>query len=137
MFNISAKAIYGLTAMMDLGVRGASAPLQIRDIASENSIPQHYLEQLLVALKRAGFVESFRGARGGYTIAKSPANIRVIDVLECLDGKIELLDGKKHNTPPAFFFAKVEEEIHALLSLSLEELITRKQSRDKSFVYTI
>ncbi len=137
MFSISAKAMYGLTAMMDLGVRAVSGPLQIRDIATANDIPQHYLEQLLVALKRAGLVESYRGARGGYALAKTPREILVVDILECLDGRIELLGEKKQETPPAFFFVELEEKIRDLLSINLEELITRKQSRDKSFVYTI
>ena len=68
MFSLSAKGVYGLTALLDLAAHRSRPSVQIRDIAERHSIPQHYLEQILVALKKAGYVTSFRGAQGGYAL---------------------------------------------------------------------
>ena len=75
MFTLSAKAIYGVTAVVELAQHYRSGPIQIRDIASRHEIPQHYLEQILSTLKRSGLVRSYRGARGGYELTAPPDSI--------------------------------------------------------------
>ena len=137
MFALSAKAVYGLTAVMELGIRNAAGPVQIREIANEHSIPQHYLEQLLVLLKRKGIVASFRGARGGYALASSPSEIRVLDILEALDGPLSLLQDRRRDSAIAFFAQDVEDGLRERLDVSLEELVLRKQQNDEKFIYTI
>jgi Rrf2 family cysteine metabolism transcriptional repressor len=66
MFTISAKAAYGIYAMLELTKHYHIGSIQIKDIAEAQKIPQHYLEQLLVTLRKAGLVKSFRGTNGGY-----------------------------------------------------------------------
>ena len=91
MFTVSAKGVYGLLAVVELarGYRGAS--IQIRDIAQRRGIPQHYLEQILVVLKKAGYVESFRGAQGGYALASDPRELTVEEVLTTLEGPLQVV----------------------------------------------
>lgn len=137
MLTLSSKAVYGLTAVVELARTFNKGPLQIRDIAAAHDIPQHYLEQLLVVLKKSGLVESFRGAQGGYALAKSPVHIRVVDVLSSLDGKLEIVPDQRRNGPLLFFWNALERSIHALLDKSLEELLTEKQFADEQFVYHI
>ena len=62
-------------------------------MAAEQGIPQHFLEQVLVQLKRALLVRSFRGSHGGYVLARDPQQISVLEVLTCLDGPLELDGG--------------------------------------------
>ena len=70
---ISTKGVYGLAAIYELSKHKDDTPMQIKDISANASIPQNYLEQLLSKLRRADLVKSVRGARGGYTLAKSDA----------------------------------------------------------------
>jgi Rrf2 family protein len=65
---------------------GSDEPLQIRQIAAEQSIPDRYLEQLLAALRRCGLVRSQRGAKGGYLLAREPWKITVLEVISCIEG---------------------------------------------------
>ena len=63
--------------------------MQIHEIADTHDIPQHYLEQILVTLKKAGLVDSHRGAQGGYALARRPGRIAVLDILGVLEGPLE------------------------------------------------
>ena len=61
-------------------------PLQIRQIAAKQNIPDRYLEQLLATLRRAGLVRSQRGAKGGYLLTQDPWKITLFDVVSCIEG---------------------------------------------------
>ncbi len=90
--NISVKSEYALKAVFDLSAqylqssRGiAMAPVKIADIAKRQKIPQKFLELILAGLKQNGFVDSRRGAEGGYLLARSPDSITVGDVLRAVE----------------------------------------------------
>ncbi len=83
---MSAKGEYAIKAMLDLALRDPDTLQPIQDIARRQGIPQRYLEQVLLGLKRAGFLHSRRGSSGGYRLAKSPAQITVGAVLRAVDG---------------------------------------------------
>ncbi len=87
--NISVKSEYALQAIFDLACRNSSEPVKIAEIARRQSIPQKFLELILANLKQGGFVESRRGAEGGYLLAKSPESITVGDVLRFVEGRNE------------------------------------------------
>ena len=92
--KISSKGDYGLRALVDLAQHfDASTPVQVKDIARRQHIPEEYLGQLMVGLRRAGLVHSVRGAAGGYVLAHPPAEITVAQVLETLEGSLALVDG--------------------------------------------
>ncbi len=112
-------------------------PIQIKDIAQKHAIPQHYLEQLLVLLKKAGLVQSYRGALGGYALAKSPHRIRILDVLTSLDGKVEIIPEKNRDNALSFFWEETGRRIEELFTMSLAELILERQSIENKYVYTI
>ncbi|HYR38598.1 MAG TPA: Rrf2 family transcriptional regulator [Methylomirabilota bacterium] len=84
--RISAKGEYAIKAMLDLALRDPDTLEPIQDIAKRQSIPQRYLEQVLLGLKRAGFLHSRRGSSGGYRLAKPPAQITVGAVLRAVEG---------------------------------------------------
>jgi Rrf2 family protein len=86
--KVSTRAWYGLMAMVELGLRERQGRVQVREISESQGIPEEYLEQLMLALKRAGLVRSQRGVRGGYILARSASQITVREILEALEGPV-------------------------------------------------
>lgn len=85
--ELSCKSEYALLALLELATHYHSGePLQIRQIAAQQNIPDRYLEQLLATLRRGGLVKSQRGAKGGYILAREPWKITLLEVLGCLEG---------------------------------------------------
>jgi Rrf2 family cysteine metabolism transcriptional repressor len=84
----STKAEYGVRVMVDLARRGGAEPVALAEIAEAEGLPLAYLEHLVARLRRAGLVESRRGARGGYLLAREPAQITMAEVVEALEGRI-------------------------------------------------
>ena len=85
---LSTKGMYGLSAMYELSLIKSEKPTQIKDISERAKIPQNYLEQLLVILRRAELVKSVRGAHGGYFLARSADDILVKDIFIALEGDL-------------------------------------------------
>lgn len=86
--ELSCKTEYALLALLELTNHYSSGePLQIRQIAAEQNIPDRYLEQLLATLRRGGLVRSQRGAKGGYVLAREPWKINVLEVVNCIEGQ--------------------------------------------------
>ena len=86
--KISSRGQYGLRALAVLATRHGQGPVQVRAIARAERLSAKYLEQLLGRLRTGGLVKSMRGARGGYTLARGPAEIRVREVLLLLEGSL-------------------------------------------------
>src|SRR5579862_6459052 len=84
--NISVKGEYALHAIFDLASQPGRDPVRIADIARRQKIPQKFLELILASLKQGGFVESRRGAEGGYLLAKSADAITVGEVIRFVEG---------------------------------------------------
>ncbi len=88
----STKAEYGVRVMAHLaregGVDAAPAPIPLGAIADAEGLPLAYLEHLVQRLRRAELVESRRGARGGYSLARPPSEISMAEVVEALEGEI-------------------------------------------------
>ena len=91
--KISTRGRYGLKAMIDLAVNSKSdCCVSLKSIAQRQGISEHYLEQLMAALKKAGFVKSIRGAQGGYILNKELSEISVGDLLRTLEGPLYIVD---------------------------------------------
>jgi Rrf2 family protein len=85
--ELSCKSEYALLALLELATHyNSGEPLQIRQIAAQQNIPDRYLEQLLATLRRGGVVRSQRGAKGGYVLAREPWKITLLEVVTCLEG---------------------------------------------------
>jgi Rrf2 family transcriptional regulator, cysteine metabolism repressor len=86
--RVSAKGEYAVRAVLDLALHYSpenSTLIPIQDVARRQAIPQRYLEQVLVLLRRAGFLESRRGATGGYRLVRPPDQVSVGDVLRAVE----------------------------------------------------
>lgn len=86
--KLSAKGEYGVRAMVILALEFRAGPIPLREIAERENISYQFLEQIFLPLRRAGLLESVRGAKGGYTLARPPDKINVGDVIRALEGPI-------------------------------------------------
>ena len=84
----STKAEYGVRLMVELGRDRRGEPLPLATIAEAENLPLSYMEHLVAKLKRAGLVDSTRGARGGYSLGREATGITMLDVVEALEGPI-------------------------------------------------
>src|SRR5574344_1795531 len=119
---ISTKGGYRLAAMYELSRHNDETPMQIKDISANASIPQNYLEQLLSKLRRAELVTSIRGARGGYLLAKSADDIKIVDILIALEDDIKIVDSKVDNPILDLFFDESKEKTKRIFDLTLADL---------------
>src|ERR671927_1480884 len=86
--TFSSKAEYGVRLMVELGRRDGDGPMSLKAIAEAEELPLSYLEHVVASLKKAGLVESSRGAHGGYRLARPPAEIAMDEVVLALEGSI-------------------------------------------------
>ena len=100
--NISVKGQYALHAIFDLAMYGTGEPVRIADIAKRQKIPQKFLELILAGLKQGRFVESRRGAEGGYLLTRPPDAITVGEVLRFVEGNREPRPSSRAQQPDAF-----------------------------------
>jgi Rrf2 family cysteine metabolism transcriptional repressor len=84
----STKTEYGVRVMVELARRSGEDPVPLAEIASTGDLPLAYLEHLVARLRKAGLVDSRRGSRGGYLLARSPTEITMAEVVEALEGAI-------------------------------------------------
>jgi Rrf2 family protein len=94
----STKAEYGVRLMVELGRQPGSAPVSLSAVAEAERLPLSYLEHLVARLRKAGLVNSTRGAHGGYTLARPAAEITMNQVVEALEGQIAPMECF-HETP--------------------------------------
>lgn len=90
--RLSTKGEYASRAMLELARNFEKRPLHIRDISKAQYIPQRFLEQILLQLKRAGYLRSRKGPDGGYYLSKAPAQITVAEVIRVMDGPLAPID---------------------------------------------
>lgn len=103
--HVSAKTEYACIAMLELAASfTAGEPVQLRRIAKSHGIPSRFLVQILLQLKNAGLVSSTRGAAGGYRLARNPADISMLDVVEAIEGGDTSLTS---NTSPPSIAAEI------------------------------
>jgi len=86
--SITTKSPYALLALAELGRSGDSHPVPIGELARRRDIPVQFLEQLFAVLRRAGVLRSQRGVKGGYSFARPPAEVTVLELVELLDGAL-------------------------------------------------
>ncbi len=87
MISITTKSPYAVQALAELG-RAGEGPVPIGELARRRDIPAQFLEQLFATLRRAGVLKSQRGVKGGYSFARDPGSVTVLEVVELLDGPL-------------------------------------------------
>ena len=88
MISITSKSPYALAALMELYQFGDRGPVPIAELARRRDIPVQFLEQLFATLRKGGILRSQRGVKGGYSFARPPSEITVLELVELLDGPV-------------------------------------------------
>src|SRR5579863_3999986 len=133
--NISVKSEYALHAIFDLSMQPPGEPVKIAEIARRQKIPQKFLELILAGLKQGGFVESRRGAEGGYLLARRPDSITVGEVLRFVEGPHQSKGRPRKKSDSAFgdMWQKVDRAVSEVIDkTSFADLLrewTEKQSK--------
>lgn len=136
--RLSIKTQYGLQALFELAQENAE--LNIGEIAKRQRIPVRFLEQILLILKRRGLVASSRGKQGGYSLAKGADEINLREVVESLEGDIELAPKTlSKKSPEIYGYLKETEQAlcHGLAKVTLADLVFRKKQKDRLIIYEI
>jgi Rrf2 family protein len=90
--KLSTKGRYATRALLDLALHHGEGPIMIRDISRRQEVSDRYLEQILTPLKAAGLLRVARGSRGGFSLARPPSEIRLIDIIHVVEGSTAPVD---------------------------------------------
>ncbi len=137
--KISTKIRYGTRAMLELASRYGEGPIELKEVAKKENISLKYLEQVIIPLRTAGFVKSVRGSKGGYSLAKPPSKINLNDLVEILEGPVNLIECLRdpavcQKVPLCVtrdIWKEVSESIYKILhSVTLEDMVNRRKEKE-------
>jgi Rrf2 family protein len=139
--KISTKIRYGARAMLELASHYGEGPIELREIAKRENISIKYLEQVINPLRAGGLVKAIRGSKGGYSLAKPPSEICLYDVIETLEGPLNLLeclrDPKACQKVPSCVTRDIWKEVSDAISkifysVTLEDMVTRRKEKERT-----
>lgn len=125
--------------MLELACHYGEGPIELKEIAKRESISLKYLEQLIVPLRTAGLVKSVRGSKGGYSLAKPPSEICLNDLIEILEGPLNLIEclndskvcQKISTCVTRDIWKEVSEAIQGIFhSVTLEDMVDRRKEKE-------
>jgi Rrf2 family protein len=145
--RINCKGDYALKTILDLALNYANGVVTIGDLAQRAHIPAKFLEQVLLDLKRGGFVESKRGKFGGYFLAKIPSQIKLGEVIRFINGPIEPIACIEKNYSDCHdiykcVFRSIWQEVTRATSniidnITFEDLVNQIKTQSKAVIYQI
>jgi Rrf2 family protein len=137
--KISTKIRYGARAVLQLASHYGEGPLDLKEIAKKENISIKYLEQVIIPLRTAGLVKSVRGSKGGYSLARPPSQICLNDVIEVLEGPMDLVeclkDPKICQKTSSCVTREIWQEVSDALcgifrSVTFEDMVSRKREKE-------
>ena len=137
--KLSTKSRYGLRAMLFLALTRREGVVMTREIAEGQNLPETYLEQLMLSMRKAGLVSSVRGAKGGYMLAKRPEDITLAHIVVALEGSLNIADcadvpnccTMPDSCALKDVFAEVNDALYSALDdISLADLVRRQQKKE-------
>ena len=145
--RVTSKGEYGLRALFDLAQRQGAAPTTSADIAARQQIPEPYLHQLLITLRKSGLVRSVRGPQGGHRLARPPTSITLAEVVLVLEGGFSPIGGLDAPLRPdapveADILREVWRQVEAavgqvLESITIDDLCQLKLAHERTIMYHI
>ncbi len=137
MVGISSKTIYAIAALHELGAADEGSVLKIKEIASKANIPQNFLEQILLELKKQGLLLSIKGAHGGYKLAKPLKDITLKDVVVVLEADIFSDIAHNNNQALKLFWNDVKRDVSRAFEVPLSELRNYELKVTQTLNYSI
>lgn len=133
MISVTSKSRYAVVALAELARSGEAGPVPIAQIAERRQMPLQFLEQLFSTLRRAGLLNSQRGVRGGYTLARPADEITVLEVVQALDGKV----GEEGKEAGGIWAEGVEALREVFRSTTIADIARREASEAGAGMYHI
>ncbi|HEX9934993.1 MAG TPA: Rrf2 family transcriptional regulator [bacterium] len=139
MFSISTKGRYATRAMLELALRGETKSTLLRDISKAQAISVKYLGRIMASMVSAGLVISKRGKNGGFTLACSPAEIRIYDILRAVEGPLTPAPcveafrtcGKSDECITREVWVEVKDALTSVLAgITLDDLVRRHRKKN-------
>lgn len=139
--KLSTKVRYATRAMLDLALHFNEGAIQIKGICERQDVSEQYLKNLLVSLRVANLVRSVRGPRGGFTLARPPSQIRVIEIIRAMEGSIALADcidtpeicSRADLCVTRDLWTEMGDAMNAVVeSTSLQDLVERQTQKQES-----
>lgn len=137
MVGISSKTVYAIAALQELGSIQEKEVLKIKEIATKASIPQNFLEQILLELKKQGLLTSVKGAHGGYKLAKDLKDITLKDVVEILESDIFTSISQPDNKGLQLFWDDLKSNVTQVFEIPLSELRNYQLKATDALNYSI
>ena len=137
--KISTKVRYGARAMLEIASHYGKGPVDLKEIAKKEDISLKYLEQVIIPLRTGGLVKAIRGSKGGYSLAKPPSEIWLNDLVEILEGPLDLIEclhnpntcRKVQTCVTRDVWKDVQEAIYKVFhSITLEDMLNRKGEKE-------
>jgi len=122
MAGISTKSLYGVVSTHYIYKHQSQGAVKIALIAQALELPQNYLEQILLILKKSGILQSIRGANGGYLLKKDPQDISVLEIIEILDGTIFEMPQGQRKCELLDFWSNMQERVQQLFDIPITKL---------------
>ena len=146
--KISTKGRYGLRILLDLATHQNKGPVNLADISKRQGISEKYLWQVINLAKAAGLINSARGPKGGYTVAKPTDQITVLEIISALEGPIILVDcleksegcNRSDSCVTREVWAKIGDSMKKTMAgITLQELVKKQEAKEsgQSLNYTI
>ena len=133
MISVTSKSRYAVVAMAELARSGGERPVPIAQIAERREMPVQFLEQLFSTLRRGGLLHSQRGVKGGYTLARPPEEITVLEVVQVLDGRV----GEEGREAGGIWAEGVEALRDVFRSTTIADIARREESETGAGIYHI
>ncbi|MCL0061092.1 Rrf2 family transcriptional regulator [Dehalococcoidia bacterium] len=139
--RLSTKARYAARAMLDLAIHSGEGPVLVRNIAKRQAISARYLQQLLLPLKAAGLVRATRGAHGGFSLARSPSEIKLSEIIQIMEGStapLECVDdagvcSRADSCITREIWGEMKKAMDGVLeSTTLQDLVERQKRKQQS-----
>ena len=146
--KISSRARYGTRVLVELALNYGNGPMRVSDIAKKQGISAKYIEQLIAVLKGADLVNAVRGVHGGYTLARTPSKIKMLQIFEVLEGGLDQLEcrgcpgscSRDKNCVVSDVWKKMGAAVRAVLEKeTLADIASRAKEKEKqtSSIYYI
>jgi len=145
--KISTRAHYGARLMLELGLHYGRGPLFLKDIARAQDISEKYLSQIIIPLRTAGLVDSFRGAKGGYVLARPPFGITLKEIVGVLEGGFDLGANHKNRSdiqkPSENLMNGIWKSLGNTIAQALDEITIDtllkmyRQKKEENIMYSI
>lgn len=132
MISVTSKSRYAVVALAELAKSG-DHPVPVKELAERRGVPEQFLEQLFSTLRRSGFLTSHRGSKGGYTLARNPEEITILEVVQALDGVI----GQEADEAGGIWAEGVTALREVFGQTTISDIVERESSEAQSGMYFI